>query len=344
MQNERATQADIARNLGISRSAVSMALKNHPRISPEMRQQVHDEAERLGYRPDPMLVSLAAYRERRRPVSHHGTLAWLTNSQRGYNWKNIEHFREFFKGAQTQAFRHGYQLDEIDICRKGALHFTKTAAILRARNIQGLVVAPQPTAQTDLTGFPWQDFAAIAIGYTLRTPKLHTVAADQFRAVTECMIQLRNTGHRRIGFVLSTEHVERTHFHYLGAYMALQEMAHLNAQIPSLMGNQPDLEPLRNWVKTYQPDAILGGHYLPRYLRTLGWRVPEDISVVCPNIPTPEEGEISGICETPVAIGGAAVENLTALLYRGERGIPQASQRILVEGKWIEGKTLRSRL
>ena len=52
------TIKDIARELGISPSTVSKALKNHPDISADTRMRVNDLARKLKYNPNPIALSL----------------------------------------------------------------------------------------------------------------------------------------------------------------------------------------------------------------------------------------------------------------------------------------------
>jgi DNA-binding LacI/PurR family transcriptional regulator len=340
--DSRVTQQDVAEAVGVSRSAVSMAFKNHPRISEKMRVSIRETAARMGYAPDPMLMSLAAYRNRQRPASFHGTLAWLVNSTGGFRWNRISQFAGFYEGARTVALRHGFQLEVFDLAASEAGRAGRVASMLRARNVTGVLVAPQPEADTRLTDFPWEDFAAVALGYTLAAPRLHVVAAAQFRAAIECLRRLRETGHKRIGFLLSREHVERTQLQYLGAWMASQEMDGLGGQVPAaLMDKAHPPGPFREWMQRYKPDGIISGEYLPGQLRRLGWRVPEDVSVACPNLPDDKRG-VSGVWEVPRG-SGAAADLLVSLIHRGERGIPDTPQTVLVEGRWMEGDTLRAR-
>ena len=42
-------------------------------------------------------------------------------------------------------------------------------------------------------------------------------------------------------------------------------------------------------------------------------------------------------------MGAAAADFLVAMLHRNERGIPELPHTILVEGTWIDGKTLSPR-
>ncbi|MFN8241952.1 MAG: LacI family DNA-binding transcriptional regulator [Bacteroidales bacterium] len=58
MQKGQVTIKDIARELGISPSTVSKALKGHPDISDATRKAVRELVEKWNYRPDPIALSL----------------------------------------------------------------------------------------------------------------------------------------------------------------------------------------------------------------------------------------------------------------------------------------------
>ncbi|MEO0553905.1 MAG: LacI family DNA-binding transcriptional regulator [Bacteroidota bacterium] len=58
MKSNQVTIKDIARELGISPSTVSRALKDHPDISPETKRVVTELAEKLNYQPNSIALSL----------------------------------------------------------------------------------------------------------------------------------------------------------------------------------------------------------------------------------------------------------------------------------------------
>ena len=58
MKSSQVTIKDIARELGISPSTVSRALKDHPDISPETKRVVTELAEKLNYQPNSIALSL----------------------------------------------------------------------------------------------------------------------------------------------------------------------------------------------------------------------------------------------------------------------------------------------
>ena len=60
----QATIKDIARELGISASTVSRALKDHPDISPDTKAAVREVADRLDYQPNALALGLHNQRSR----------------------------------------------------------------------------------------------------------------------------------------------------------------------------------------------------------------------------------------------------------------------------------------
>lgn len=60
--DQQITLKAIAEETGFTVATVSRALSGKDRLAPATRAKVREAAERLGYRPDPMLSRLAAYR------------------------------------------------------------------------------------------------------------------------------------------------------------------------------------------------------------------------------------------------------------------------------------------
>ncbi|HEX8295693.1 MAG TPA: helix-turn-helix domain-containing protein, partial [Chthoniobacteraceae bacterium] len=76
-QPTRVSLRDIARVLGISHATVSLALRDHPRISLGLRKKIQQTATEMQYRPDPMLAALASYKKSKGKVHAAGVLAWV---------------------------------------------------------------------------------------------------------------------------------------------------------------------------------------------------------------------------------------------------------------------------
>ena len=73
----RVTLKDIAAKVGVTKTAVSMALRGNPRVSQAMRDTIKRVAGEMGYVPDPFLKRLAEYRRLGKAAQFHGVIAWL---------------------------------------------------------------------------------------------------------------------------------------------------------------------------------------------------------------------------------------------------------------------------
>src|SRR5215211_7651893 len=56
---KKVTIRDVAAKLGLSAMTVSLALRDHPRISLETKQRIRAAMDKLGYRPNPVARALA---------------------------------------------------------------------------------------------------------------------------------------------------------------------------------------------------------------------------------------------------------------------------------------------
>ncbi|AHF90820.1 LacI family transcriptional regulator [Opitutaceae bacterium TAV5] len=339
--SRRVTQRDIAERAKVHRATVSLALRDLPCIPAATRARIQKIATELGYEPDPMLSALATYRERQRPVSFHGNLAWLVNTANHFDWQHHPYFSCYFKGAEERARRYGFQLEIHDLHTSGMTP-DRLARILRARNISGILLCPQPSPGTELE-FPWQHFSAVTFGYTLSKPGLHTVVSTQYRAALTVMRELRLLGYRRIGCMMARQHDLRADHNYLAGYLVDEVLARQGTlPIPPWIEDAQDNSSLSRWLKTCQPDALLVGStgFLEK-LQRLGLRIPDEIGVACPCLRSTET-PLAGVAEPSFHIGEVAVDFLVAMVHRNERGIPDYPQRLHVEGRWHAGLSVRA--
>ncbi len=155
----RVTQLDIARKAGVHQATVCLALKDHPRIPAETKQRILKIAEELGYHPDPMLSSLAAYRKRLRTSPFHGILAWLADTAVGSDFRRNMHYSRYYSGAKERAIAYGYKLEIFEL-HAAEMTPQRLVAILKARGISGILVSPPPNAEVEID-FLWDNFSAV---------------------------------------------------------------------------------------------------------------------------------------------------------------------------------------
>jgi LacI family transcriptional regulator/LacI family repressor for deo operon, udp, cdd, tsx, nupC, and nupG len=338
MERRRITQRDVAREVGVDRSTVSLAYRGHPSIPADTRKRVLTACKKLGYAIDPMLAALAAYRTRVRPAKYHGTLAWLAQADEGFDWRSHLYFADYFRGAVARARELGYEVKVFEI--RAGLTPQRVASVLAAQNVRGVLVCPQPHPAMTL-GFPWQDFSAVTFGYTLKSPRLHTVTAAHYQAMLHTMRSLRKLGYKRIGLFLHEEHDRRTEHSYMSGYLMAEKLDAPKDPLPALTAGYDDTAALKNWVSACEPDVVVSCSYrIPTLLASTGLAKRRLPDMACPALPNASFG-LAGVVESSVEIGSVAVNFLVGMIQRGEQGSPPSPYRIHVEGHWLMGKTLR---
>lgn len=324
---------------------VSLALREHPSISPATRQRIRRLAKQHHYRPDPVLAALNAYRVKKAPACDHGTIAWLTAFPTREGWRSLIQATGYFEGACARAEELGYRVKEFWLHEPG-LGARRATQILLARNVRGLIVAPLPVARGTLD-LEWKYFSAVALGYSLGSPQLHVVMNHQFRNMKQVVLQLHAKGYRRIGFAMPSHNNERVDHNYLGGFwIAQQDIPGTAARLAPLLAKSFDRKTFFAWFNRVRPDAIVVA--ASSVYTVIGWlqernlRVPANMGLAVASVPYRDQ-TISGINENVPAIGAHAVETVVGMIHRNERGIPSQPASLLIEGVWSAGKTVRTK-
>lgn len=337
----RVSLRDVARAVGVSHVAVSMALRNHPRIPAGRREEIRAAAERLGYRPDPMLASLAAFRRSKQGIAITSTLAWINQWPDPRALRRLREFSAYWHGAFDAAGRLGYRLEEFVVGRE--LSRERLHHILTARGVRGILIPPHAHG-LDLGDFDWSPFAVVRLGLSVPHPRAHVVTSDQMNCARLAFERVHASGYRRIGFVTSPRFDRNTAGNFRAGYLGAQDVSQsLRRRLsPLFLDDEPtavDLGRLRRWLAKEKPDAVISTHAgLPRLLQRAGRRVPRDLGAVALSV---LDGNFeAGVDQNSYEVGQVALRTLAGLIQQNERGIPQFCRRILVEGRWIDGASL----
>ncbi len=336
----RITVRQIAQHLNVSHTTVSRALKNDPRISEAVRRKIQAAAETLGYRPDPMLSALAAYRKGRTKKSIGAELAWINCWPEPKRLRTFKEFDLYWTGAEEEAGRAGYRLEEF--CCPANLSPERLEKILCARNIRGLLLTPAwSTAAPDWKHFDWNKFSLVRFGYSLPAPATHLVTSDQLMDGLLAFESMWQRGYRRIGMMMWAKQgtrLVRFSAGYLYAQLRVDPDQRLQPLVLNEESPQKDQD-LRGWLEQEKPDAILTDvGDLRIWLKQLNYRVPQDVGLAALSV---LDGHAdAGIDQNSREIGRAAVQTLISLIHHNERGIPQTPREVLVSGRWVDGCTL----
>jgi DNA-binding LacI/PurR family transcriptional regulator len=347
----RVTLRDVALKAGVSHVTVSRALRNDPTISSARRKEIKRLSNKMGYRPDPALAALAAYRFANQTHKIQSALAWVNHWEQPDKLRGYREFDNYWRGAVQTAERLGYHLDDLRWTRDiSARRFEK---ILSTRNVRGVLIPPH-SKLPDWGEFDWGRFSVVRFGLSVRVPDSHLVTSDQLRATVMAIQKISNYGYQRIGMVVGAELDGNIGGNYTGGFFAAQKLFNYGNAVSLLLVNQrqarregdspPEVtkklkQSLQTWLAKQKLDAVLTADPLvPGLIRELGYRIPEDIAVAGTSISDiPVD---AGINQNGEMIGRIAVETLVSQINLNERGEPVAPCRILIESSWQDGKSL----
>lgn len=335
-------QRELARALGVSQGAISLALRGDLSISPELRHRARTLADQLNYRPNPYVSSLMSQiRSTRRPKEN-GVIALIVDYYTESDWHQHESYRVYFAGVVRAAEKLGYRI-ECYFLRAPGMSAKRTDQILQARGIRGLILAP-PYFGNRRLAMQWDRYACVGTGYAWEQQQFDRVAHDHDQNVVLAHQKLTAMGYARIGLVLPSFFAEGRGTRWLDGFLLCQHSLSPRRRIPLFVGSPPQgsFAKFKKWHRKWRPDALLTlyGHEA-KWLRSLDLEIPRDIGLAC-LIRSPNSG-FAGIDDRYAEIGAAAVELTASKISFNQYGIPQYPRLLLIDGQWVDGESLCSK-
>ncbi len=332
----------IAEQAGVSRAAVSMALRNHPRIPVSTRERIQSIAKDMGWKPNPLLAeAMSAIRAGQPPVDR-VTLAWVTTGPHRDDWKSSAFDVRCHEGAVERADSAGYRLETFWLGDANN-NPERLGDILYNRGINGVLIAPLREPGT--LSLQWERFAAATVAHTLITPRLHSANDNHVASARVCVARMHAANRRRIGFALSAKLDHRVADLWSAGY--LLETFEEGLADPKLLHRPEeyvDEATFIRWVKKAKPDGVIGtNRQIPEWLKTAGFRVPQDIAYANLDLAS-TDGEFAGIFQDARAIGAGAIDMIAGQLLRHERGVPEKPKTNIIDGHWIDGATMPKKI
>ncbi|MCF3652245.1 LacI family DNA-binding transcriptional regulator [Synoicihabitans lomoniglobus] len=328
--------ARIAEEAGVSRAAVSMALRHHPRIPVATRERIEAIAKRLGWKPNPLLAEAMSAIRAGQPPADRVTLAWVTTFPERDGWRDIHYFLRLHEGCVARAARAGYKLEHFWLGDARG-NVSRLGDILYNRGINGVIIAPM--AQPGSLDLPWKHFASATMGFSVTSPRLHRVTDNHTASVRVGITRLRGAGFKRIGFAISGNFDRRVNGLWTAGY--LWQTNEDGDFKPELLHRPDELDETTfvRWVREEKPDAIISvDRRIPDWLAGAGMRIPRDVAYVNLDIAAPD-GSVAGVYQDPEGIGACCVDMVAGQLLRHERGLPVKPRTVIIDGRWCDGTT-----
>ncbi|MEM6822992.1 MAG: LacI family DNA-binding transcriptional regulator [Verrucomicrobiota bacterium] len=331
---------DIAKKVGISRSAVSLALRNKPGVSEATRAEVLRAAEELGYQPNPEMSRMLSQVRQNEIPTYRSTLGWINMVSRDSNWFEYSFWQQVLAGAQNMAERLGYKFEQFWTKDPG-LTEKRLSQILEARGIRGLCLGPT-NDPASIPDFNWSVFSAIFIGHAPNDLPIARVCSNHQQSISHALETVNQRGYSRVGLLL-VKNMENLTSHLWESGLYLFQHLHQDSAETFLKIVEPDQfwgSEIKEWISDHQLDAILSPHIdLLRYLKQEGFRVPGDLGFVCLDWDRSQAG-VTGMNQRADRIGLVAMQVLHGLLDSQSSGESSHSLITLVDAHWNEGDTV----
>ena len=328
----------IAAEAGLSKSAVSLALRNHPRITAKTREHVLAVAHELGYRANPVFAQMMRAVRSTGPLQTQAIIGILHGFAEPQPGRSVPYPAVWVGGARARAEGIGYVVDELWMKEPG-MSAKRLSQIIHARGINALMIAPLPEKRG--VQLDWEHFSAVTAGFSLIEPHLSRVVPNHQQAMLVCLRQLAARGYRRVGLVLDVGLDPVARFNLAAPFLWYQDLISPAWRVPILNLQPGGRAPFMRWVRSRRPEAIITvtGACLS-WLKAAKISVPGDLGLVF----TSRTLSPAGFCcvdQQPRKLGAAAIDLLVAQLNRGEFGIPSNPKTVFTDVAWSEGSSLR---
>ena len=336
----------LARKLGISATAVSLALRDNARISPALRAKVRHAAQTEGHVPNAKLAELMSAVRLSAQPSYHATLGVISLFPEEEPWRQnpiYGHLEPMLSGARARAALRGYKLENFWL-KAPRMTPRRCASILEARGIHGLFCLGSLDPDEK---FPpaLQRFAVVTQGASI-PDQMHRVVSHFAADARTVFAELARRGYRRPGLAILVSGDRRTDHLYSATYLGEQERSGAAPGIPILRAETWNEREFHSWFSEHRPDVLVLHQYeaylaeIERYLARHQLRVPRDIGLALLD-KNPDPSRYTGICQSPERIGAAAIDLLLSRMLLRDFAAPEFPKVELVVGTWNEGKSLR---
>lgn len=341
----KVTMATIAKQVGVSKNAVSLALRNDPSVSEETRKRILEVAEQLGYQRNPAHGELMSQMRRKGHGSPLATLALINANAKEDAFCSHPTIPDYVRGAQDRAADLGYPLDTFWI-HQPRMRSDRWIQVLETRGVRGLI----------LTGMMKQNrlpehflpvieaFPTIVTGVRTREPALSFACVDHHILTLRAVEQALRMGYRRPGLVLDPVIDQLVEQRFSAGFRSAQELVPISRRLaPFFQIEEARKDPacFHKWLEKKKPDVLFTLYTeVKEWLQSAGVRIPEEMGLIQLEWRS-HEPEWAGMNQHNDQTGQAAVDMLIGMIHHGTPSIQDFPRATLIGPSWVDGQTVR---
>ena len=275
-----ASAKDIARALGLSPAAVSLALRGRPGVSESTRSLVLEKAAELGY-----------VRESHGTPGRQGMIQLVIYKRHGKVFSDTPFFEQLTEGVAERAAELGYHLSISYFY--GSQNHQEQLRSLRSLESDGVILLATEMHSADVKLFARLDIPLVVLDNFFPMENYDLVGIDNRYGVMNAVRYLIECGHTRIGYLHSSVEIRnflrRQDGYNMGCRLLPEPMARDSIRRVVRVGVTPDAAAadMRAYLSTdpilptaffADNDSIAAG--CCRAIQEYGLRIPRDVSVI----------------------------------------------------------------
>lgn len=270
------TIKDIAREIGVHHTTVSLALRNSKSIKKDTRKKIWDKATELGYRPNRLAQG---FRNKR-------------SNSIGVLVPSIQHhfFAKFISEVTKRANDAGFSVLIFQSNEKIETEKRNVEALIENRVAGVIASISQETSDAEhFTLFYKEQIPLVFFDRVPNQQNILKVTANNVQGAYDAVHMMIQTGKQRIAFITGASHLNVYHDRLAGYRQALSENGISFSDELLIVADfflKDGIKGAKQLMSLCdKPDAILAvgddvGIGVIKYLKSNGFRIPEDVAVI----------------------------------------------------------------
>ena len=331
----------IGQAAGVSKSAVSLALRNDPRIPEATRLRIQNIAREMGYRRNPVVDSLMTQLRAGRQPTFQANLGLINCSPLQDLSKNHT-FRRLREGVIRRAEDLGYGIEEFWL-QQPDMRPQRLKQIVETRGIRGLILIAALSPSTIDQGYIdfWYDFACSVIGVTHLNNKLNCSSNDQYltaRRATEKVLEL---GYKRPMLVIPSDDDALLEDKFSAGFYSITRSLAAGDQLNVVSLNIADPGAALLAIRQQKPDVVITNKSeLYNALQDDGVSLPKDLGLV--HLDWHDAlANMAGMRQNNRVVGSAGVDLVVGQLQKNEFGSQEFPKVVQIESIWVDGPSVK---
>ena len=271
------TLKQLAKELKVSVSTVSKALRNNPEISSKTIEKVKDLAKKYNYRPNKIALSLKS----NRTLTIGVIIPDILN----------RFYSKVLNGIHDSADKHGYDVITINT-KESLLKEIDSLRILSTGTVDGVIIAMSEETlnkndYSHIKEFTMKETPIVMFDRVTDKINCDKVIIDDFDAIYNEVKSLKDLGRKKIGFITTINDLNVGKYRANGFRKATFDFygkfnKNLILRIPKNHDKHIEIE---KFIKKNKPDAIISADIICGVIsiniaRNLNIEVPKELSVV----------------------------------------------------------------